>query len=82
MLPVSVRCCPMAVSYLGAGELVVVYGGFGQLWQLLDAGRVVALVGHTDEGLGSAGKVDHLGRARQQRNYAQPVTNPLHEHAP
>ncbi len=66
MLPVSVRCCPMAVSYLGAGELVVVYGGFGQLWQLLDAGRVVALVGHTDECVTGTGEVGYLRGAREE----------------
>ncbi len=66
MLPVSVRCCPMAVSYLGAGELVVVYGGFGQLCQLLDAGRIAALVGRTDEGVTGAGEVGYLRGAREE----------------
>ena len=42
-----------------------------ELGQLLDTRRVVALVGHTDEGVAGSGEVDHLGRAREQRDYAQ-----------
>ncbi len=56
----------MAVSYLGAGELVVVYGGFGQLCQLLDAGRIAALVGRTDERVTGAGEVGYLRGAREE----------------
>jgi hypothetical protein len=35
----------------------MVYGGGGQLRQILDAGRMVALVGHADEGVSGAGEV-------------------------
>jgi hypothetical protein len=56
--------------YLGAGHVVPFHLAAREVGQFLDAGRVIALVGHADEGVSRAAEVDHLGRAREERGYA------------
>src|SRR5215217_4947830 len=57
--------------YLGAGQCMLVYYGTGELGEVLDAGRVVALVGHADQGVSGADEVDDLGGAREEGDDAQ-----------
>src|SRR5215213_605633 len=52
--------------YLGTSQRMVLHRGTGEPGEVLDTGRVVALVGHTDQSVFSADEVDNLGGARKE----------------